>query len=99
MIFYSSSLSAFPFAILSSAVNALLFALFLRLTLGQFDGVKSTPFFSSLRQITDGLVAVVEQRLTMLRLWNNPPWLSWVVVIGGLWTIQQMLIAVIKTMD
>ena len=95
MIIITHSLLAFPLLLVIWALDTFLLVVFLRLLLARLKGPGPARYSSLLTPLTDPPCAAVQRWLAAHLRQPIPVWLPWAVLVGGLLTIQQILVRVV----
>jgi hypothetical protein len=95
MIIITHGLLAFPLLLVIWALDTFLLVVFLRLLLARLKGPGLARYCSLLAPLTDPPCAAVQCWLAARLRTPTPTWLPWAILVGGLLTIQQILVRIV----
>jgi hypothetical protein len=94
MIIIIHNLMALPLLLVVWALDTFLLVVFLRLLLARLKGPGPARYSSLLVPLTDPPCAAVKRWRAARLKHPTPVWLPWAVLVGGLLTIQQILVRI-----
>ena len=94
MIIITHNLLALPLSLIVLALDTYLLVVFLRLLLARLKGLGPARYSSLLAPLTDPPCAAVQRWLAAHLRQPIPAWLPWAVLVGGILTIQQILVRI-----